>query len=390
MKRVPTLVILGCLALSTQGSARAQSAPSDWPALDANGAQSNYNANEKSLTANNVLKLKVRWAASISDASYPIVAGGRVYLPFVSGSKIHVRVLDARTGRRLTLFPKDASGGMLVANGSLYLAGHALKVVDPSSGQELAEIKGGAYPKGEFLHPEADHQVLMTGYVNGRYGHLYTIDASANQISDKLPSTSAFGTFASGNVVTASGTGSIFYDEHTGKPVARAPYPGSDWFAAPPLAYTVVSVKRHPATLEAVDGTGKRIWGKVVGPALSTYGSDWPHAVSTGAVFAANERGQPGVQAFNPLSGRVLWTHHLADVQKMALANNLLFVLTSSLFQPVQLTILRASSGTAVGSVVLSGGYYAFGAPNELMVAAGMVFIRAVGPSGSELVALGR
>ena len=44
---------------------------------------------------------------------------------------------------------------------------------------------------------------------------------------------------------------------------------------------------------------------------------------------------------------------------------------------------------TVIGAVVLSPGYYAFGAVNGLMVANGMVFIRAASASGSQLLALG-
>jgi hypothetical protein len=49
----------------------------------------------------------------------------------------------------------------------------------------------------------------------------------------------------------------------------------------------------------------------------------------------------------------------------------------------------RADTGKAIGALSLSTGYFAFPTNNELMVADGMVFVRAVGPSGTTLVALG-
>ena len=94
---------------------------------------------------------------------------------------------------------------------------------------------------------------------------------------------------------------------------------------------------------------------------------------------------------FDPQTGEVLWKRSQPNVQRVAAANNLLFVLTAGIGQTLKLVVLHADTGKPIGQISLTGGYYAFPTANELMIANGMVFIRAVGPSGAtQLVALGR
>jgi outer membrane protein assembly factor BamB len=98
-------------------------------------------------------------------------------------------------------------------------------------------------------------------------------------------------------------------------------------------------------------------------------------------------RPQAGIQALNPTNGHVLWTRHIPDISALTLADGVLYALTYSLGQPVRLIALHAGTG-APSAPSYSLGYYAFNAANSLMVANGEVFIRAVGPGGSKLVAL--
>jgi outer membrane protein assembly factor BamB len=117
---------------------------------------------------------------------------------------------------------------------------------------------------------------------------------------------------------------------------------------------------------------------------------DWPHAVSKSAVYVQTLRPHVGVQALDPLSGTVLWTRSIANVQQIVLANGVLYVLTYGLGQQVRLVALHADTGVPIGAIVLSNGYFAFPAQNGLMVANGMVFLRAANATGAQvLVALG-
>jgi outer membrane protein assembly factor BamB len=111
--------------------------------------------------------------------------------------------------------------------------------------------------------------------------------------------------------------------------------------------------------------------------------------VAPDAVYVQTLKPKGGVAALDPQTGELLWMRSLADVQRLAVANGLLFVLTYGLGQPVRLVVLKADTGAPIGAVVLSAGYYAFPEPNELMIASGLVFIRVVGPRGGQLVVLG-
>src|SRR5947209_6196938 len=117
MNKPASLFILGILLLAAGSTAGAAPVPSSWPSLDADAAHSNNNTAETTLTARNVLKLKVKWTAPETNLSYPIVAGGSVYAPVLEGSKTHVRVLAPATGKTVGTFTKDALGGMLLRTG---------------------------------------------------------------------------------------------------------------------------------------------------------------------------------------------------------------------------------------------------------------------------------
>jgi outer membrane protein assembly factor BamB len=150
---------------------------------------------------------------------------------------------------------------------------------------------------------------------------------------------------------------------------------------------TVASISRKNATLYAFNASGKRVWSVQVGPPTSAFG--WPHAVTRTAIYVHTLTPHSAVEALDPATGKVLWSKSIGDIQRLAVANDLLFALTYGLGQPVRLAVFKATTGAPVGAVQLSTGYYAFSEANELMIAAGMVFIRAVGPSGSQLLALG-
>lgn len=391
MKKRFLFFILGFLLVGGLAPARAEAPHSDWPSLNYDAAQSNDNSAETTLTARNVLKLKVKWTAPIADVSYPVVANGRIYVPIVAGHKIHVQVLDALSGKPLGKIAKDALGGLLVDNGSLYLAGYSLQQIDPTTDQRTAQIAPPATLRGGvFLNPVADQKIILVGYSSSARvpgARLFTIDPTSNQVVRTLPSTDAAGTIdGSGRVFTETTAGSAFYDEASGRTVARPSGLRSKWFVGDTLAYTVASMKRGNAILYAYDGAGHRAWSRTVGPPLGAI--DWPHAVSPSAVYVQIFRPQPGIQALNPTNGHVLWTRHIPDISALTLAGGVLYALSYSLGQPVRLIALHAGTGAPIGAIVLSLGYYAFNAINSLMVANGEVFIRAVGPGGSRLVAL--
>jgi outer membrane protein assembly factor BamB len=391
VKRVGSLIILGLLLLAGQLSARAAPLSSDWPSINFDAAQSNDNGGETTLTAHNVLKLKVRWTSPIAEASYPIVAGGRVYLPVVEHGKVHVQVLDALTGKQVAIYAQDALGGMLAANGNLYLAGSALQEVDPSTGDKIGQIDPSPRLKGAtFLYPAAGRKVLVAGYAGAGPNAsttLYVVDLQSNRVLWKKPSTSGQGAIGTGRILTRTSSGGVFYDQASGRAVAQARSVLSDWFAGSSLAYTVASVKGKNATLYAYDGTGHSVWTHVVGPRIVTDG--WPHAMGKNMLYVQALSPRSEVQALDPGTGHILWTRPVGNVQRMVLAGEVLYVLTYGLGQPVRLLALKPGNGALIGGVVLSPGYYAFGAVNGLMVANGMVFIRAASASGSQLLALG-
>lgn len=393
VKRLLLVSVLGALLLAGRVPAHASSPTSDWPSLNADAAQSNDNPTETTLTAQNVLKLRVKWTASISQQSYPVVVNQRVYVPFLARNKIHVRVLDARTGKPLLTIPKDALGGMVETGGELYLAGHVLQAVDAATGEKMLQINAHPQVKGgEFLNPVADGKVVVSGYVtNSRTvpSQLYAVDASGQRVAWKSPSVDATGAIAASRIATQTTNGAVFYDESTGKTLAHQSNLRSQWFAGSKLLYTVATpfhAKKPVATLYAFTAAGHQAWKRVIGPDMIA--SDWPHAVDGSALYVATLKPRQAVEALDPSTGVPLWTRPLANVQRLAVANNLLFAVTYGLGQPARIVVLHTDTGAPVGAIVLSPGYFAFTAANGLMVADGMVFLRVVGPPGSELLGL--
>lgn len=365
----------------------APAASSSWPSLNGDAGQSNDNPVEKAITARNALKLKVRWCAVIAGQSYPVVAGGRVYVPIVSRGKINVRALDAASGSKVAGYSKDALGGMLATGGDLYFAGTYLSVVDATDGTTVQQISASpSFAAGTFVYPQSDGKVVLAGYFGGVHTSIYTMDPTSNQVRRKLPSSDGVGTALTRHIFTSLSAGSAVYDESSGRTIAQPKFVGSYWFAGDSMAFTVASPGGKSASIEAFNPGGRRVWSRTVGPS-SAPGSDWPHAVGASAVYVATLRPRVGVQALDPTTGQVLWTRPLANVQHIVMANNLLFVMTYGLARPASLVILKAGSGSVVGTLVLNG-VYPFAAPNELMVAAGMIYVRAASPTGSELVAL--
>jgi hypothetical protein len=364
---------------------------SSWPAFNADAAQSNYNPDAIALTAKNILKVKARWCALTSAASYPVVAGGRVYLPIQGGGKIHVRALDAATGKLVAGYPKDALGGILATAGTLYLAGHILQAVDLSSGQTRFDVSGSPHlALSTFLYPQTDGHYLFSGFYSGVNSSIYLLDPGTGSVVQKLPSTTASETVASGHVLTTTGTASIIYDAASGRPLARPPYLGSFWFAGSALDYTVAGAKKQGTSLIALDGTGRKIWTRPIGPFLATANTDWPHAVGPNVIYVQTFRPQEGIEALDALSGQVVWSRPIGNVQRLALTKKLLVVLTYGLGQAGRLIVLNPRTGKIIGGITLSSGFFPFGSPNGLMMANGMIYIRVTGPNNvAELVALG-
>lgn len=387
----PLVILL--VSLLSGGSSGAASAPSDWPSLNADAAQTNYNANEKGITASNVLKLKVKWTIGLPDLGYPVVAGGRVYVPTLVRSAVHARAIDAATGKQVATFTVGAIGGLLVADGNLYLAGHSLVQVDVATGTRGTSIKGDSTSsQATFTFPLADGKLVASGYASESRtvpNSLYGISPTTGQVVWKIPCINAQGVIAKGRVIAQSTTGTVFYNEVTGQAVASHKSMFSDWFAGDSLIYTVATVGKKKAALYAYGTSGKLAWSRTIGPRINAQG--WAHAVDGNAVYVATMLPRGGVEALDSVTGDVLWKRSLPDVQRLAVANNLLYVLTAGIGQPLRLVILHADTGKPVGQLSLTGGYYAFATTNELMIADGMLFIRAVGPTGTtQLVALGR
>jgi hypothetical protein len=409
--KVRTLIILGALLLGGQTLAPSASyaAPaaaiaacgpetgahgpvdgSSWPAFNADAAQSNYNPSATALTQKNILKVRARWCAVTTAASYPVVANGRVYLPIQGGGKIHVRALDAATGKQLAGIPKDALGGILATSSTLYVAGHILQAVDISNGKRLYSVSGSPPLNGStFIFPETDGHYLFSGFYSGVNSSIYALDPSTGQVVQKLPSTTASETITAGHVLTGTGTASIIYDAASGRALARPPYRGSFWFAGSVLNYTVAGAKKKGTSLVAVDGTGHRVWSRKVGPYLAA-NSDWPHAVGPNLIYVQTYRPQEGIEALDALSGEVVWSRPLPNIQCVALTKKLLVGLTYGLGQPGRLIALNPKTGKVIGGITLSPGFFAFNSYNGLMIADGMIYIRVTGPNNvSELVALG-
>ncbi|MGH2449294.1 MAG: PQQ-binding-like beta-propeller repeat protein [Chloroflexota bacterium] len=391
MSRLGVLVILGCVLL-TGTVAAAAPVSSDWPALNHDATSSNYNTGETAITAQNVLKLKVKWTAPIADVSYPIVSAGKVYVPVVWHHVVHLHVLDAASGRRLTTISRNALGGELVSGDALWTAGSALQALDPSTGKVLGKVAADpSVHDGTFVDPETDDSVLIAGYTStaaSGKGQLYSVDPSAYQILWHRASSTADGLLSSGRAVTSDSAGSVFYNETSGRKIGTSGIRGATWFAAGKEAYSVSPETKQGATLSGLASNGHQLWKRVIGPVLAA--SDWPHASSDSAVYIQIFKPFQGVEALDATSGRVLWHRSLQGITELALANNLLFVLTYDLGQPSRIVVYQASNGKPVGGLTLSDGYFGFHAANGLMVADGMIFVRVASGKGSLLVALGK
>jgi PQQ-like domain len=240
-----------------------------------------------------------------------------------------------------------------------------------------------------FLNPVSDGKIVLVGYASQSQSTpngLYAVDLQSHRILWRAASTTALGTIGMGRILTVTSGGSTFDGETTGKIVTRQRSIFSDWFTGNGHAYTVAAVGKGNATLYAFDKGGHTLWKKAVGPPMATTG--WAHAVGSAAVYVSTLKPTSGVEAVDPVTGSVLWHRSVPDVQRMVLANNALFVLTYGLGQPVRVIAFSAKTGSAIGSLSLTPGYYAFPDLNALMVADGMLFIRAVGPNGGELLAL--
>ena len=382
--------IVGCVLLLGALPVSSASPPSDWPSLSNDAAQSNFNSVERALTVKNVLKLKVKWGSPTASQSYPIVYQGRVYIPVIYRKVIHVRILAAGSGTKIGVISHDATGGLLGANDEIFVAGKSLRVVNSSTLQPVASVKGASTTANStYAYPQSDGTRLFVGYTWKKGSSIYTIDPTTDQIVHKLSSASGVGSSNGQRIFTNTSAGGVIYSEETGKVASKPPYAGSFWFADPPLAYTVASSGQKSARVYAVDGSGHTVWSRVVGPNLQTQNAEWPHAANSTDLYVATLSPRTGIQALDPLTGRVLWTRNIAGVQSIALADNVLFAVTYSLGQDVQLALFRANTGKPLGAIQLSSGFLSFTSPNQLMVAAGMVFIRVVGPGGTELVALG-
>src|SRR5579875_573564 len=107
MRKAAFLAILGLFFSLTAGRAATPPA-SNWPALNYDAGQTNDNPNETTLTASNVLKVKVLWSQPIADNSYPIVAGGRVYDPVVRGTHVQITEYQAQTGAFVRNFARNS------------------------------------------------------------------------------------------------------------------------------------------------------------------------------------------------------------------------------------------------------------------------------------------
>jgi hypothetical protein len=390
MRLLLVLAILGLLAASAALPAGA-AAPSDWPSLAGNAGQSNVNPSERALSVSNVLKLKVKWTAPVPDISYPIVAGGRVYAPVQKGKTVQVQVLDALTGKEITTYTESAIGGILVSGGKMYLAGHTLHVLDPANGDVLGTIKGvSPSSQATFADPVADSRVILAGYASASptiSNSIYAIDPSTNSVLWHSPSQNAQSAIVAGRVLTLTSTGTVSYGELSGKVVTTEPSLLSDWFSGGALAYTVATASNHNATLFAYDTSGRNTWSRTVGPRLDPRG--WAHAANAGSVYVAMFKPYEGLEALDPSDGSVRWRVKLAGIQHLAVAHGIVFAISNQLSMPLRLVMYRAGNGKVIGSLSLSSGYFAFPTKNELMIADGMVFVRAVGPGGPTLVALG-
>ena len=389
MKRWLLTAILGCLPALTAAHVGATST-SNWQALDADAAHTNSNPDEKTLTAKNVLKRPVKWARPVPTLSYPVVMDGR-WTSRRPPARNDVHVVDVATGKTLATFTKDASGGILATDTGIILAGRVLQSLNAATGAQQAQIDAPVgLHGGIYLDPVADSAVVVAGYatsLRASTANLYSVDLSSNSIVHTMTSSTALGIVANGRILMDTQTGGAFYDEKSGKSVAKQPAIFGPWFAGTTLSYTVAPVKGKNVSIMAYDGVGRRAWTRVIGPAYSVL--DWPHAVTPTAVYVERAGPTIGVEALDPITGAVLWQRTVANVQRLAEANGVLYVLSYNLGEPVRLVMFKAATGAAIGAVTLSTQYYAYPEQNDLMIADGTVFLRVVGPGNiQQLLAL--
>lgn len=393
-----SLCVLACVASAHQVSAQPAVPASDWPMLGHDATSSNRNPVDHALTRQTLVHIKVLWTHSLPTISYPIVSGGRVFAPTLTTKGVRVIEWDAATGKQITKIRREAIGGMVATDTDLVTAGSKLVASKLATGQvdfTSSALTGTA--RGQFLNPMLNGTTLLAPYVQ------FTTTASGRtRVQDRLFAVSALdwrslwsvngGSTAApaasdSTVFTSAAHGSQFVELATGKRTTFKHYFATSWFSVGELAYGVTALPHELTTLYCLHPNGERVWSRVVAPPFAT--STWPHAAAPGRVFVQVFEPVNGVQALDADTGKVIWTRVVPCVQHMAMANGLLYVASSCLAAPAVIVVLRATDGKQVARVPLPAGYMIYNADNQLMIAAGMLFVRAVGPLGPALLAFG-
>jgi outer membrane protein assembly factor BamB len=374
--------------------------PSDWPALYHDAAATNFDANERVLSASNVATLHVAWMApgntliAAPVGLFESINNG----PTPQGLYFQVVRTDAATGRSFTRFgysteymgaPTDQEPlaywpGLLLVSGDR----PGLKVISLRSGRPLwrnqdiisspgqigrtdTVLTNGVIYAASSIETQAGPQGTVTA-INARTGHVAWQHRGRAGGLDVM--------VAGSRVYSSGSTGTVVYGAVTGKMLYTIPWTGL-WTGDAMRSYVLADYEGSrylwPTRMIAVNGSGKQLWSISVGKVETVR-----PVLAYDSLFIASNRFHPGVIAVDAATGRIRWAVNfvesprpLGEALLLAAANHLLFVMHT---ETGTLDVLDTGTGRQLAHIAIHR--YSVNAPYgpgaaQLVVAGGTVYV---------------
>lgn len=379
-----SLILTAVAALGLSGAAAA--GPSSWPQSGHDAQSSNFNPDERILSAATVPRVRRVW--SRPGVIQAVATESRVYGVTSGGSGASLLVLDARSGRLIHAYTTralrlpngDTFYGLAYAQGRLVVAAtRVVLALNPDSGHVYWRTPGGALGlivAGDRVYtgkgcqfpcgPTASYALdLRTGRVIWR--HPGNFGAPPVLLGGRL-----YQTWGENRGETR------VYDPGSGRLAGRLNLFG--WWTGD-AGSTYLETTLNPLSssaqdwLERVDAAGRLSWrvrlGLVAGPDFPVYAYHM--------LFAASNRFHPGLVGIDAANGKVKWGADLGSGLSLIAANHLVYALHQS---TGRVDVLSAADGRDVARLAVGPG--SGGGSSGLMVAAGTLYVI----SGGQLTAL--
>jgi hypothetical protein len=374
------------LTLLTSTGAEIARAADSWLAPGHDGADTNFNSGERSVSGVTVKSLHQVWQAK--DIQRAIATDRQVFA--INGGVAQpaaLTVLEAHTGKVLHTYRASNLGfqsgegidDALYVGGRVVLAGaQTIVAVDPRTGHADWRVAGGA----TWL--SAAGGVVYTGRACETACGLMlslAIDARSGKILWRHA-----GNFGNRPVLIAGhvyqswgmGTGRTkVFDSTSGALLGTLPV-YARWTGDGTRAFAdVTGAAASRSWLGEIGATGKPIWKIDLGH-VAAVAADPVYAY--GALYVASNRTSPGVSAVSAANGRLLWARDLGAGLALIAANHLLFVLHT---RSGVLDILDAETGQTHRTLRVNGYSPAFTA-SPLFLSGDTLYVI----TGSGLIAL--